>query len=470
MYKNTSLRLKMPIQWGVAWLFILVAAGVILLDSANATDLGERYLNKEVKEMPVKERLARMEKRIPLHYNRRVHSFIEYFIEKNRSYSRELLRLRQRYFPVFEYYLNKYEMPEELKYLAVVESGLRPRAVSPVGAAGLWQFMPSTGEIYGLKQGRYIDQRLDPHLATEAACRYLKSLYNRFGQWELALAAFNSGPGWVSRAIRRSGGKRSFWKLYRYLPRETRSYVPQFVAVAYTMNYHAYHGLFTNNYEYMPRTDTVWIKEGLDLRHLSLNLGLCKDELADLNPAYLWGVLPNDGKSHVLRLPVQVIPGFESRRDTLLETLASLSGPVLAEVETKLKKGEIGKRRIKYRVRRGDAISLIARRYGVKVRDIRRWNRLSSNRIYAGQRLKLWVSAKKRKADRSPTRRPKNPSVAGNTKVPPSQRRRTYYVVQPGDTLWGIARSKDLNLRALKRLNSLYSSRIYEGQRLLLPL
>lgn len=192
----------------------------------------------------IRERLQSIEKTIPLTFNPVTRGFIDYFTTKNREYTKLMLQRKDYYFPLFESLLEKHGMPTELKYLAVVESGLHPRAVSRVGAAGLWQFMPYTGKSFNLNQDFYIDERLDIYKSTEAACLYLKQLYQMFGDWELAIASYNCGPGNVRKAIRKSGGKRNFWQAYRFLPKETRSYVPQFVALAYALNYPEEHFIF----------------------------------------------------------------------------------------------------------------------------------------------------------------------------------------------------------------------------------
>ncbi|MFT5640637.1 MAG: membrane-bound lytic murein transglycosylase D, partial [Cyclobacteriaceae bacterium] len=194
----------------------------------------------------VEDRVGCIDSEIVLNYNNKVKSFIDYFTIRDRDYSRRTLHYSTYYFPMFEKYLKKYNLPDALKYLAVVESGLRTNAVSHASAVGLWQFIPSTGKMYGLNEDWYVDDRMDPEKATDAACRHLKDLYRTFDDWELAIAAYNCGAGNVRKAIRRSGYKRKFWEIYRYLPRETRSYLPQFVAIAYTFNYAFEHNL---NYE-----------------------------------------------------------------------------------------------------------------------------------------------------------------------------------------------------------------------------
>ena len=207
-------------------------------------------------------RLREINSTIPLNFNTRVKSFIDYFTIRDRAYTKMVIRRSTYYFPIFEEILAKYNMPDELKYLAIVESGLNSTARSWAAAVGLWQFVYYTGRSYGLHADWYVDERMDPVKSTEAAARYIKSLYSMFGDWELALAAYNCGPGNVRKAIRRSGYKRKFWDIYRYLPRETRGYVPQFVAIAYAFNYTAEHNLELDDSEFMYplQSDTIMVK------------------------------------------------------------------------------------------------------------------------------------------------------------------------------------------------------------------
>ncbi|HLZ17095.1 MAG TPA: lytic transglycosylase domain-containing protein [Cyclobacteriaceae bacterium] len=191
----------------------------------------------------VADRLNCLQKAIELNYNSKVHAFVDYFTVRDRDYTRMILRRRDLYFPLFEKKLKQYNLPDELKYLSIIESGLNPRAMSAARAVGLWQFMSSTGKYFGLHNDWFSDDRMDPERATDAACRYLSQLYSIFHNWHLALAAYNSGPGTVRWAIRRSGYKKTFWEIYPYLPRETRSYVPQFIAIIYAVNYANEHNI-----------------------------------------------------------------------------------------------------------------------------------------------------------------------------------------------------------------------------------
>src|SRR5688500_1238911 len=247
-----------------------------------------------------RDRISCLQQEIPLVYNDKIHAFINYFTVKDREYTRLMMRRKNLYFPLFEKYLAKYNLPDELKYLSIIESGLNPRAVSRVRAVGLWQFMSATGRYYGLNNNWYIDERMDPEKSTDAACRYLKDLHRMFKDWELALAAYNTGPGNVRKAIRRSGYKKSFWEIYPNLPRETRSYVPQFVAIIYAMNHLEEHNFFDEGEEMLVRSDTLHVKAFVNFETLANLTGSCVEDLQRLNPSVQRNAVPEMGRSFVM--------------------------------------------------------------------------------------------------------------------------------------------------------------------------
>jgi len=408
------------------------------------------------------DRISCMQGEMPLHFNDKVYGFINYFTVRNRDYTKEVIRKSTMYFPIFEEYLKKYNLPEELKYLAIVESGLNPQILSRAGAGGLWQFMPYTGNMFKLHQDWYIDERFDPYESTEAACKYLSSLYNMFGDWELALAAYNSGPGNVRKAIRRSGYKKGFWDIYKYLPRETRSYVPQFVAVAYTLNYAEEYNLLTEEPAYLMDSDTLMIKGYANLKTLANELSICYQDVQTLNPNLKRFGIKSEKKYYPVRLPKDKINEARTNRDTLLY-LAALSGKKDLEYLARNSTGSTyGRDKHVYRVKSGDVLGTIAVRYSVRVSDIKKWNRLSSSNIRIGQKLNIWTypSTKIKAA-------PINSPVAKH--VPINFEGKKTHTVQPGDTLWDISKMyKGLDIEKIKALNKLRSDKLQPGQILII--
>ncbi|MCY4419347.1 MAG: LysM peptidoglycan-binding domain-containing protein [Cytophagales bacterium] len=413
------------------------------------------------------ERLEAIENLIPLSFNPRVRAFIDFYTVRAPSYLPKVQVLETFYFPLFEELLAKYELPDELKYLAVIESGLRSGAISRTGAVGLWQFMPSTGRLMGLRQTYYVDERRDLYKSTDAACRHLKDLYQEFQSWHLALAAYNSGSGRVRRAIRR-GRSKDFWRIYRHLPRETRAYVPQFIAVAYAMEYHVWHNLYPSRRLYELSYDTIYTSNPVDLATLGKSLSLCSETFRLLNAQYVHGVTPSSERS-LLRIPVDKREFFQSHKDSLL-TLSTQVGRERLLVLQKAQKKFLryGRKKIVYRVRKGDVLGSIARRYRVRQSDICRWNRLRNRHaIRAGRRLVLWVRPHvhaRYYGYASSFSRKHRPS-----KKPKGFKKGSYYRVQPGDSLWEISnRYAHLSVKRIKKLNHLRSSWIYPGQYLLI--
>ncbi len=398
---------------------------------------------------------------IPLTYNDKIQAFINYFTIRDREYTRMVMRRKHLYFPIFEKYLAKYNLPEELKYLSIIESGLNPRAVSRVRAVGLWQFMPATGKYFGLNNDWYIDDRMDPEKATDAACRYLKSLYGMFKDWEMALAAYNTGPGNVKKAIRKSGYKRSFWEVYANLPRETRSYVPQFVAMIYTMNYLDEHNFFIEGEE-MPATyDTLHVEKFLHLQTFADLTGTCVEELQKLNPSILHTAVPEGRKSYTLNVPLHVKTNLSINRMAILDS-ASKNGR--KEIELLARNNPAGNPtggKIIYKVRRGDVLGSIATNHRVRVEDLRRWNHIRGNTIRVGQRLNIWKKSGTNGIVTSIRSSGKNVSSSKASKS-------KTYTVQPGDTLWTISKKfEGLTIDKIKSLNKLRDTNIQPGQKLI---
>jgi membrane-bound lytic murein transglycosylase D len=402
------------------------------------------------------DRLQCIEERIPLVYNDKVHAFINYFTIKDRDYTKLMMRRKDLYFPLFEKYLAKYNLPDELKYLSIIESGLNPKAISRARAVGLWQFMSATGKYYGLHNDWYIDDRMDPEKATDAACRYLRDLYNMFNDWELALAAYNAGPGNVRRAIRKSDFKSRFWEIYPNLPRETRSYVPQFVAMIYTMHYLDEHNFIDEGSETMLAYDTLHTNQFIHLETFAKLSNTCIEDLQKLNPSIQRTALPANRK-FTLRVPEEakhhlMIP--ENR----IAILDSASKVGRAEIEALAKNSD----QIVYKVKSGDVLGSIALRHGVRVNDIKKWNNLTSNTIRVGQRLNIYTKSSSGASPKPST------SVVTTTQTSPSAIPDSKtYVVQPGDTLWAISRKfEGLTVEKIKSLNNLGDNKLQVGQKL----
>lgn len=413
----------------------------------------------------ISDRLSCIEKTIPLVYNEKIHAFINYFTVKDREYTRLMIRRKNLYFPLFEKYLAKYNLPDELKYLAIIESGLNPRAVSRVRAVGLWQFMSATGRYYGLHNDWYVDDRMDPEKATDAACRYLRDLHSMFNNWELALAAYNTGPGNVRKAIRRSGYKKSFWEIYPKLPRETRSYVPQFVAVIYTMNYLEDHNFFDEGQERLVRSDTLRVKGFVNFEVLADLTGSCLEDLQRLNPSIQRNAIPDMPQGYVMRIPVTAKEVIASDRMAILDSASKVGKKELEQLAKAMQGSTYGRERVVYKVRSGDVLGSIAMRHRVRVADLKKWNNLHSDVIRSGQRLNIWVRPSTGTGPAIASN--SSPQQASPAEVISFQGQKTY-VVQPGDTLWDISRKfEGLTIEKIKLLNKLANSRIQPGQKLI---
>ena len=417
----------------------------------------------------VEDKLQCLQKSIPLVYNDRVHGFINYFTVRDREYTRMVASRKNIYFPLFEKYLAKYGLPDELKYLAVIESGLNPKAVSRARAVGLWQFMSPTGRHYGLQNDWYIDDRMDPEKATDAACRYLRDLYGMFHNWELALASYNAGPGNVKKAIRRSGYKKTFWEVYQHLPRETRSYVPQFVAIIYAMNYMDEHNFYNIRHELPMPSDTLTVTNFLNFTTLASLTGVCLEDLQKLNPSIQRNAVPKLNKKFAIRIPVIAKEQLDLNRVAILDSASKIGQKELELLAKNSEGSTYGRDRIVYRVKNGDVLGGIAMRHHVRVNDLRKWNNLSSNTIRVGQRLNIWLrqpvgGTTARSATSVASSAPKSiiPTPTAGSKT---------YTVQEGDTLWDIARKfEGLTIDRIKKLNSMTHSKIQPGQRLVIAL
>lgn len=414
----------------------------------------------EVSTEVLKERLAILNAKTPfnIEYNESLESVIGYFLKREKQGTERVMGLSKFYFPMFEATLDKHDVPLEMKYLALVESALNPRAKSRVGATGLWQFMYSTGKMYDLDVSSYVDERMDPVASTDAAAKYLKSLYTMFNDWDLALAAYNSGPGNVSKAIRRSGGETNYWKLRRYLPRETAGYVPSFQAMLYLYEYADEHGFQPER----PKstyfgTDTIKVKQLITLDQVAEVTQTDKEVLEFLNPSYKLGIIPFEkDKSYYIRLPYAKSGLFVANEGNIY----GYAETQIAKSEEPLPKNLKADDKINYYVKSGDYLGRIAEKFGVGVSQIRSWNNLRGNNLKIGQRLIIYP--RNVNAVVQTESKPKQPSTKSS-----SSKSSEFYKVKPGDSLWTISKKyPDLSIEDLKSLNQLKSNQLKPGMKL----
>ena len=347
----------------------------------------------ELPDSVYKQRLQELPFVIEMPYNQVVRAFILRYTRRNPKQLAALQRKAEYYFPLFEDILCRYDIPYELCYLPVIESALNPMAHSHMGAAGLWQFMPSTGRLYGLEINSLIDERMDPIRSTEAACRFLKNLYSLFGDWNLAIAAYNCGPGNVNKAIHRSGGKRDFWSIYPFLPRETRGYLPIYIAAAYSMNYADMHGICPAAIEMTEATDTIRSSARQHLLQISTVLDIPIEELRRLNPQYARDIVPG-GKDYSICLPADRVTDYIDLQDSILHyRAAELVHNRRAEIDLMQKTGLNGGYSVNgvtyYKIKNGDTLGAIAKKFHVSVKQLRAWNNLKNDNIRAGKTLKI---------------------------------------------------------------------------------
>ncbi|WP_142784495.1 LysM peptidoglycan-binding domain-containing protein [Changchengzhania lutea] len=406
----------------------------------------------------LKARLKELDARTPFNveYNPALESVIKSYLKHRRKSLQKLMTLSAFYFPMFESELDNYNIPLEIKYLAIVESALKPRAKSRVGATGLWQFMFSTGKMYGLDVSSYVDERSDPIKSTEAASKYLARLYKIFGDWDLALAAYNSGPGNVTKAIRRSGGYQNYWNIRPNLPRETAGYLPAFLANMYIFEYAEAHGFK----KYKPEvaffeTDTLRVKQMITLDQVSEVTGVTIEELQFLNPSYKLDIIPFIKKeNYTLRLPNAAIGSFVNNE----EKIYAYAKAEFDKREKPLPQFFNASSRIRYKVRSGDYLGKISRKYGVRVSQIKKWNGLRSNNLKIGQRLTIYPRTPHVTAKSSSSKRTTSKALAGNI---------TTYIVKNGDSLWSISQKfPGVSVQNIKDWNDISGTKLKPGMKL----
>jgi membrane-bound lytic murein transglycosylase D len=427
-----------------------------IYNSVSALDYEEVYY-PELPTDTLKARLALLNAKTPfnIEYNPSLESVIKSFLKNRREYFERLIGLSNFYFPMFERELDNYDVPLEVKYLAIVESALKPRAKSRVGATGLWQFMFATGKMYGLNVSSYVDERSDPIKSTEAAAKYLSSLYSIFGDWDLALAAYNSGPGNVSKAIRRSGGYQNYWNIRHNLPRETAGYLPAFLATMYIFEYAEEHGLVSEKpiFHHI-ETDTIVVKQMITLDQVSEATGVNIEELQFLNPSYKLDIIPYiKGENYALRLPRSAIGVFVNNEDAIY---AAAQAEFDAR-EKPLPQFFDSDSKVSYRVKSGDYLGKIARKYGVRVSQIKQWNGLRSNNLRIGQRLTIY---------------PRTPAAVNSTPnsdstASASNNTGNTYTVKTGDSLWSISQKfPGVSVQNIRDWNDISGNNLKPGMKL----
>ena len=423
------------------------------------------------------QRLEEMSKKSPFHMdcNTATLSTIKFFAAQRRGFIRVVMGRSALYFDLFGEKLAEYGLPQELRYLSVIESGLRPQVKSRAGALGLWQFMYKTGLYFGLEENSYIDERMDPEKATDAACRYLKQLYGIYGDWNLALAAYNAGPGNVNHAIKRSGGQTTYWGVRPFLPQETQGYVPNFIAAAYLITYHAEHNIVPMEAKvHNAQLDTMCMKNGVHMNTIAQLATWDLEEIKALNPVYKTAFIPKMSPARCLTGPMEKINLLVSLEDSLYALEQAIYAPkppapkpviviqpdslqiidsasITPLIVDSLKPTNDN---LQYhKVKAGENLKNIALKYNVTIEQIMEWNGLQTTNIYVGQKLKLFSSLS---ATPTPTPAPK-----------PVQPAKKYYNVKPGDTFGKIAQRNNLSQGQLQRLNPGVSiNNISVGQRI----
>lgn len=396
------------------------------------------------------QRLNEMNNRSPFgfDFNNITLNSIRFFAKNRRSFVKIVLGRSALYFDLFEEKLSEYGLPLELKYLACIESGLRPQVKSRAGALGLWQFMYRTGLYYGLEETSYLDERMDPIKATDAACRFLKKLYGIYGDWNLALAAYNAGPGTINRALQRSGNQRSYWAIRPYLPTETQGYVPTFIAAAYLMTYHQEHNLMPAPAKiHNAQLDTMCLKRGLSMGTISAHLNWDLQEIKDLNPIYKTEFIPASEKQRCVTGPLDRILLLVAMEDSLFQldnpsTFQSPEKPINSlESNPLLAEDSIVGTEVFHKVKPSETLNSIAEKYKVTTAQILEWNALQTENLYEGQRLVL------KKINTVQPVVPENPTPK------PAPKPKKYHTVKSGDTMSKIAAKYHLSLVQLKKLN-----------------
>ena len=420
------------------------------------------------------ERLQNLPSIIELSYNKIVRNYIHVYTKKRRESVETMIGLADYYFPKIEEIFEGYGIPTELKYMAIIESALNPRAVSRVGATGMWQFMYGTARMYDLTVNSFVDERRDPIKSAHAAALFMKDLYAMFNDWTLVIAAYNCGPGNVNKAIRRSGGKRDFWEIYYRLPRETRGYVPAYIAATYTFNYYSEHNINPRYPEIPIATDTIMISDNLHLKQVSEILDLPLKALRDLNPQYKRDIIPAKGTQFPITIPINFTGTFIDLQDSIF----AYKDSIYFNADNTIKNPKnsyyvpqppTNRDKLIYTVKSGDNLGYISEWYNVRISDIRYWNNIRGNMIRVGQKLNIYVpkgTASKYSNINNLSFEEKQKRIGKSTarteeiKTEPTDSRYVYYKVRYGDTLWEIAKKySGVSENDIMKLNNMTSAK-----------
>ncbi|MBR4478994.1 MAG: LysM peptidoglycan-binding domain-containing protein [Bacteroidales bacterium] len=422
-------------------------------------DMDSVKFTSDVPDAVLIERLEKMNSFITLPFNETVKNYMVLYSEKMPTKMGHILGLSTYYLPIFEDIFNRYGLPSELKAMAIIESALNPTAVSRAGAKGMWQFMYNTARTYGLRINSYVDERLDVEKAADAAARYLLDSYNIFGDWCLAISAYNCGAGNVNKAIRRAGGNKDFWSIYPYLPKETRGYMPAFVGALYAMTYYKEYGIVPEPVQMPAHTDTFEIRRNLHFSQISEVIGIPNEDLQNLNPQYIHDLIPGNEAPYILKLPYNYTNAFLDNQDSLYtHKTAEMAGTKVLEGPSVPDSGT--QERIAYKVKSGDYLGRIASRYGVTVKQLQQWNNLRGTNLRVGQTLYIYRSGGGKTA---------SSSSGSSASASSSSSGYITYTVKSGDTLYKIAqRYPGVTANDIMKINSI-SSNIKPGMKIKIP-
>jgi membrane-bound lytic murein transglycosylase D len=403
---------------------------------------------------------------ISLPYNDIVRNYIVYYMQKHPRHSGKMLGLAEYYLPIFEEILDAHNIPLEMKALPIIESALNPIAVSRAGATGMWQFMLTTGRHYGLTVNTYVDERRDPIASTYAAAKYLSVLYTMFNDWTLALAAYNCGEGNVLKAIARADGKRDYWEIYPYLPKETRIYVPLFVAANYALTYYREHKLVPEPANIFVHADTFMVNSKLHFEQIAATINIPVAKLRELNPQYKRDIIPGNERPYELRIPSEYTAAFiENERKIYGHNEDKYFNPNIvvnpatgnAQPAAGSSSSTADAQSTTHQVKQGESLGIIAGKYNVKLSNLCSWNNITENStIYPGQKLVIYSKSTA-------------PKQAGNKSGSASSGEK-YHIVEQGDSFWSIKQKYNVNIDRMLEINNMTrDSKLFPGKKILLP-